>query len=59
MSVNYEVRDGVALLTMDNPPVNGLGAATRRGLVESLARAIDDAVVKALNLPQPARAKAA
>ena len=40
MSVNYETRDGVAILTMDNPPVNGLGHATRHGLVESLAKAL-------------------
>ena len=48
MSVNYEIRDGIALLTLENPPVNGLGIATRRGLVESLARALDDASVKAI-----------
>ncbi len=56
MSVKYEVRDGVALLTMHNPPVNGLDAATRRGLVESLARALDDATVKAVVVTGGARA---
>ena len=48
MSVKYEVRDGIALLTLESPPVNGLGIATRRGLVESLALALDDASVKAV-----------
>ncbi len=48
MSVTYETRDGVAVLTLHNPPVNGLGLATRRGLLESLARALDDAGVKAI-----------
>ena len=48
MSVNYEIRGGIAVLTLDNPPVNGLGLATRRGLVESLALALDDAQVKAI-----------
>lgn len=48
MSVKYEARDGVAILTLDNPPVNGLGLATRRGLIESLAQALDDASVKAI-----------
>ncbi len=48
MSVTYAVHDGIAVLTLDNPPVNGLGLATRRGLVESLARALDDAQVKAI-----------
>jgi 3-hydroxyacyl-CoA dehydrogenase len=48
MPVKYETRDGVAILTLDNPPVNGLGVDTRRGLAESLARALDDASVKAI-----------
>ena len=48
MSVKYEIRDGVVILTMENPPVNGLGLSTRRGLVETLARALDDAAVKAV-----------
>jgi 3-hydroxyacyl-CoA dehydrogenase len=56
MSVNYEVRDGIAVLTMENPPVNGLGLATRRGLVESLARALDDAQVTAVVVTGGARA---
>jgi 3-hydroxyacyl-CoA dehydrogenase len=34
MTVRYEVFDGVAIVTLDNPPVNSLGFATRRGLVE-------------------------
>jgi 3-hydroxyacyl-CoA dehydrogenase len=56
MSVKYEVRDGIALLTMENPPVNGLGLSTRRGLVESLARALDDAQVAAVVVTGGARA---
>ncbi|SDQ35591.1 3-hydroxyacyl-CoA dehydrogenase NAD-binding domain-containing protein [Pseudoxanthomonas sp. CF125] len=48
MSVKYETRGGVAILTLHNPPVNGLGLATRRGLSESLAQALDDASVKAI-----------
>ena len=31
MSASYEVRDGVAVITLNNPPVNGLGYETRRG----------------------------
>ena len=45
MSVKYEIRDGIAVLTMQNPPVNGLGLSTRLGLVESLSEALDDAAV--------------
>ena len=56
MSVKYVVRDGIAVLTMDNPPVNGLGLHTRRGLVESLALALDDAAVKAIVVTGGARA---
>ena len=46
MSANYEVRGNVAVITMDNPPVNGLGFDTRKGLTDGLAKALaDDAVV--------------
>jgi 3-hydroxyacyl-CoA dehydrogenase len=48
MSVHSEIRDGIAVLTLDNPPVNGLGLATRRGLVEALDAAQQDAVVRAI-----------
>ena len=48
MSVKYETREGIAVLTLDNPPVNGLGLATRRGLVEALAQALDDDQVSAI-----------
>ena len=34
MSANYEVRGDVAVITLDNPPVNGLGYDTRRGIVD-------------------------
>ncbi len=56
MSVKYETRDGVAILTMENPPVNGLGLATRRGLVESLAKALEDTSVKSVVVTGGARA---
>ena len=48
MSVSYEIHDGIAVLTLANPPVNGLGIATRRGLVESLTKALDDGQVRAI-----------
>lgn len=56
MSVKYEVRDDVAVLTMQNPPVNGLGLSTRLGLLESLATALDDATVIAIVVTGDARA---
>ncbi|MCA0244486.1 MAG: enoyl-CoA hydratase/isomerase family protein [Proteobacteria bacterium] len=48
MSASYEVRGGVALITMHNPPVNGLGYATRVAIAEGLDRAAADAAVKAV-----------
>jgi 3-hydroxyacyl-CoA dehydrogenase len=48
MSANFEVRGDVAVITMDNPPVNGLGYDTRRGIVDGLDKALADAKVKAI-----------
>jgi 3-hydroxyacyl-CoA dehydrogenase len=48
MSANYELRGDVAVITMDNPPVNGLGYATRRGIVDGIDRALADDKVKAI-----------
>jgi len=50
MSANFEVRGDVAVITLDNPPVNGLGYDTRRGIVDSVSRALADANVKAIVL---------
>ena len=41
MSANYELRGDVAVITLDNPPVNGLGYDTRRGIVDGLDRAAE------------------
>ena len=35
MSANYELRGDVAVITLDNPPVNGLGYDTRRGIADA------------------------
>ena len=50
MSATYEVRDGIAVITMNNPPVNGLGYDNRRGIADGLAQAQADAAVKAIVL---------
>ncbi len=42
----YTVRDGIAVITMNNPPVNGLGNALRAGLMDSLNKADADPAVK-------------
>jgi 3-hydroxyacyl-CoA dehydrogenase len=48
MSASYEVRGDVAVITMNNPPVNGLGYETRRGIVDGLDKALADDAVKAI-----------
>jgi len=48
MSASYEVHDGVAVITMNNPPVNGLGYETRKAVAEGIDRAEADAAVKAV-----------
>ena len=44
----YSVRDGIAVITLNNPPVNGLGNALRAGIMEGLKKAEADAAVKAV-----------
>ncbi|WP_024537954.1 3-hydroxyacyl-CoA dehydrogenase NAD-binding domain-containing protein [Comamonas badia] len=48
MTASYQVHGDVAVITLDNPPVNGLGLATRQGIVAGLAQAQADAAVKAV-----------
>ena len=48
MSADYQVLNNVAVITLNNPPVNGLGLATRTAAVEALQRAQADADVKAI-----------
>jgi 3-hydroxyacyl-CoA dehydrogenase len=40
--VKYELRDGIAVITIDNPPVNALSAAVWDGLERNVARAAAD-----------------
>ncbi len=47
-TVHYEVRDGVALLTIDNPPVNPLSSGVRFYLSKHLETASADPQVKAI-----------
>lgn len=50
MSASYDVRGPVAVITLNNPPVNGLSHATRQGVTEGIARANDDPAVQAIVL---------
>jgi len=48
MTAQYQVHGDVAVITLNNPPVNGLGLSTRQGITDGLARAEADAAVKAV-----------
>jgi 3-hydroxyacyl-CoA dehydrogenase len=48
MTAEYKVHGNVAVITLANPPVNGLGLSTRQGIVEGLNQANADAAVKAI-----------
>jgi len=47
MSVQYRVDGDIAVLTMQNPPVNALSQSLRAGLVEGLSKLAEDDSVKA------------
>jgi 3-hydroxyacyl-CoA dehydrogenase len=55
-TVHYEVRDGVALLTIDNPPVNPLSSGVRFYLSKHLETALADGAVKAIVITGKGRA---
>ena len=48
MSASYEVHGAVAVITLNNPPVNGLGYATRKAVAEGIDQAEADAAIKAV-----------
>ncbi len=50
MSADYQVIDNVAVITLNNPPVNGMGLATRTAAVAALRRAQEDDAVTAIIL---------
>ncbi|AEA61000.1 3-hydroxyacyl-CoA dehydrogenase NAD-binding domain-containing protein [Burkholderia gladioli] len=56
MAVDYTTRDGVAVITLNNPPVNGLGYSTRVGVMDGLDRALQDPAVTAIVLTGAGRA---
>jgi 3-hydroxyacyl-CoA dehydrogenase len=48
MTTLYEVHGPVALITLSNPPVNGLGHATRLSLTDNIQKANADAAIKSI-----------
>jgi len=49
-AASYSVRDGIAVITLNNPPVNSMSAATRVALGAALQKAEVDASVRAVVL---------
>src|SRR5712692_2889489 len=52
----YAVRDGIAVITLNNPPINGLGNALRAAIMQCLQKAEADPAVKAAILIGSAKA---
>ena len=50
MTAEYKVQGDVAVITLNNPPVNGLGYDTRLGITNGLEKANADPAVKAIVL---------
>jgi 3-hydroxyacyl-CoA dehydrogenase len=48
MTAEYQVNGSVAVITLNNPPVNGLGLATRTAAVAGIKQALADDAVKAI-----------
>ncbi|MDH3642118.1 MAG: 3-hydroxyacyl-CoA dehydrogenase NAD-binding domain-containing protein [Gammaproteobacteria bacterium] len=55
-TVHYETRGNVALLTIDNPPVNPLSSGVRQGLSDGITQALGDDAVQAIVLTGAGRA---
>jgi len=49
-TARYETRGEVAVILLDNPPVNGMSAPVRKAMLEGLDRALADRNVKAIVL---------
>ncbi len=50
MTATYQVHGDIAVITLENPPVNGLGHATRSAIVDGVQRALEDAAIRAIVL---------
>ncbi len=50
MTATTQVKDGIAVITVDNPPVNSMSHAARKGIVAGMEQALADASVKAIVL---------
>jgi len=50
MSADYTVHGDVAVISLNNPPVNGLGLATRQAIADGVEKAVADKAIKAIVL---------
>jgi 3-hydroxyacyl-CoA dehydrogenase len=48
MTAHYKVHGDLAVITLDNPPVNGLGYSTRLGITQGMEQAMADSAVVAV-----------
>ena len=48
MTATYREQGDIAVVTLNNPPVNGLGYETRKGIVDGIQRASANDVIKAI-----------
>ncbi|MEM9622133.1 MAG: 3-hydroxyacyl-CoA dehydrogenase NAD-binding domain-containing protein [Pseudomonadota bacterium] len=55
-TVHYELRNNIALMTIDNPPVNPLSSGVRQGLSDGISQALADDQVQAIVLTGAGRA---
>ena len=55
-TVHYETVDNLAIMTVDNPPVNPLSSGVRQGLYDGVNQALADDAVQAIVLTGAGRA---
>ncbi|MBZ4210745.1 MAG: enoyl-CoA hydratase/isomerase family protein, partial [Rhodoferax sp.] len=48
MTAQYQLHGDIAVITLNNPPVNGLGLATRQGIADGLAQANAEPAARAI-----------
>ena len=49
-TVHYETRGDIALMSIDNPPVNPLSSGVRQGLFDGVTKALEDDAIRAIVL---------
>ncbi len=47
-TVHYEEKEGIAILSIDNPPVNALSSGVRQGLYDHMTSALNNDAIKAI-----------